>query len=296
MIAHTVSSPITFQGTGLHTGVEAQVCIRPAPQGHGLRFYRSSHQYIVAHHDHVVQTQYCTVLGWPDGSTLLTVEHLLAALWSLNITDARIEVTGPEIPILDGGCQEFCEKLSQALHPLKLPVTTWTLAKPVTVRNQESWIILEPSHELSIHAEAFITPRLSHEYSYTHSPDDFVKHIAAARTTSTEKVVKTIQSRGLAKGGSLENALVLDDHGRPLNPKGMKLSCEMARHKILDILGDLALCGFENFHAHITTYGPGHTLTHKVREQLLQIGKCRLLTMAWEKHEDYSWQHHATGT
>lgn len=266
MTLYTIKESVVFEGIGVHTGHTCRITLAAAPKGHGIRFYNALNESVSAHTDAVGQTQFCTALRWPSGDSLMTVEHLMAALFSLHLTDLAIHVVGPEIPVMDGSSQVFCQTLFPLRRAISGDETVWTVKKAITLHHENSWITLRPhATHLRIAAEAYVSSDLSYSYTYKHSTQSFMQDIAAARTTSTLTVVKKLQSMGLAKGGSLANALVLDDQGHPINAEGVRFSCEWARHKILDLLGDLALCGLPLLCAEISTYGPGHTLSHKLR-------------------------------
>jgi UDP-3-O-[3-hydroxymyristoyl] N-acetylglucosamine deacetylase len=242
----TIARPLTVSGIGLHGGQPVTMTIYPAAANQGLKFIRTDlpgRPQVRAHFSQVVDTTRATTLGEGPVS-LATVEHLLAAFVGLGIDNAVIEVDGPEVPIMDGSAAPFVELLLEAGSSL----LTWPRAylmvhRPVELSNGDGWMRVAPGQLRISYDIDFPHPLIRRQrYSVALEADNFRREIAPARTFGFLKEVQYLQSRGLARGGSLENALVLDDTG-VLNPGGLRFPEEFVRHKILDVLGDLALLG-----------------------------------------------------
>jgi UDP-3-O-[3-hydroxymyristoyl] N-acetylglucosamine deacetylase len=242
----TLAQPLNFTGIGLHSGQPVQVTIQPAGANYGLRFVRTDLPHrpeILAHYTRVVDTTRATTLGEGD-FTLSTVEHLLAALRGLGVDNARIKVAGPELPIMDGSAAPFSSLLSATgLRELPWPRSYVLIRKPVELRQGEQWIKVTPGEPSITYTIDFDHPLIRRQhYSVALQSDNFCAEIAPARTFGFLKEVQFLQNQGLALGGSLDNAVVLDETG-VLNPGGLRFPEECVRHKILDAVGDLALLG-----------------------------------------------------
>jgi len=242
----TLAQPLSFSGIGLHSGRPVNVTIAPAGANHGLRFVRADlpgKPEILAHYSRVVDTTRATTLG-EGGYTLSTVEHLLAALRGLGVDNARIKVEGPELPIMDGSAAPFSSLLTAAgLRQLPWPRAYILIRKPVELKQGEQWMRVSPGEPSITYTIDFNHPLIRRQrYSVSLGTESFCSEIAPARTFGFLKEVQHLQNQGLALGGSLDNAVVLDDNG-VLNPGGLRFPEECVRHKILDAVGDLALLG-----------------------------------------------------
>ncbi len=242
----TLAHSLSFTGIGLHSGRPVEVNIHPAGANYGVRFIRTDlpgKPEILAHYSRVVDTTRATTLG--EGElTVSTVEHLLAALRGLGVDNARIQVAGPELPIMDGSAEPFSCLLSETgLQALPWPRAYLFIRKPVELRQGDQWIRVVPGEPSITYTIDFQHPLIRRQrYTVPLKSEDFCAEIAPARTFGFLKEVQYLQARGLALGGSLDNAVVLDDTG-VLNPGGLRFPEECVRHKILDAVGDLALLG-----------------------------------------------------
>jgi len=263
----TLKTKVEISGVGLHSGLEIRLVLYPAGENSGIRFRRSdlpSSPEIPAHFENVVSTQMATVLGIGE-IRISTVEHLLAALSGLGIDNLLIEVSGPEIPILDGSALPFVEAIQKAgVLRQRARRRKLVLRKKVQVKIQEKWATVEPSSRLEIFGSIeWDHPSIGYqEYHYVEGQDSFEK-LALARTFGFMKDVEALQKKGLVKGGSLESAVVLD-HALVLNPEGLRTPDEFARHKVLDALGDFVLSGFA-----IQGYFRLHRAGHDVHRLIL---------------------------
>jgi UDP-3-O-[3-hydroxymyristoyl] N-acetylglucosamine deacetylase len=242
----TLAQPLNFSGIGLHSGRRVEVTLHPAAANQGLRFVRTDlpgRPQIRAHYSRVVDTTRATSLG-ENGTTLATVEHLLAALGGLGVDNALIEVQGPELPIMDGSAAPFARIIAAAgLRALAWPRSYLMVRDTVELRQGEQWMRVRPGVPRITYSIDFDHPLIRRQrYSVPLRPESFQSEIAAARTFGFLKEVQYLKDRGLALGGSLDNAVVLDDR-EVLNPGGLRFPEECVRHKILDAVGDLALLG-----------------------------------------------------
>jgi UDP-3-O-[3-hydroxymyristoyl] N-acetylglucosamine deacetylase len=242
----TLSKTLHCTGAGLHSGRPVSLTLHPAPANHGLRFVRTDlpgRPVLRAHVSQVVDTVRATTLG--EGSaTLSTVEHLLAAFWGLGVDNALIYVDGPEVPIMDGSAAPFADLLARAgFQTLPWPRAHVVVQQAVEVRDGDQFMRVTPGKPMLTYSIDFPHPLIRRQrYSVSLTPESFRREIAAARTFGFLKEVEYLQARGLALGGSLDNAVVLDD-SHVLNPGGLRFPDECVRHKILDAVGDLALLG-----------------------------------------------------
>lgn len=244
---HTLARPVTCRGIGVHSGRPAHLRILPAEQGTGIVFVRTDlagRPTIPAQEAHVVETTLATTLGL-DEARVSTVEHLLAALLALGIDNAIVEVDGPEVPIMDGSAAPFVKLLTAAGRAaLDAPRATLVVDRPVRVHDGNRAIAVEPASGFEIAYEidfdhAAIRPQT---LSLALDPERFVTDLAPARTFGFLAEVEALKARGFARGGSLENAVVIGQD-RVLNPEGLRFPDEFVRHKALDLVGDLALLG-----------------------------------------------------
>ncbi|GAB4452033.1 MAG: UDP-3-O-acyl-N-acetylglucosamine deacetylase [Armatimonadaceae bacterium] len=257
----TLEEPTVVIGTGIHTGEKARVTLHPVPSGSGITF-RSQGETIPAHHACVVDTSRCTVLG-KNGVTVSTVEHLLSACAGTGITDLLVEVQGPEMPIGDGSARIWLDAFAEAGiaqgDPTELLFPT-ALSQTVTVADARREIFLAarpaPEFRLLTHIafEHSLIQTQTWEWSASHG--NYAGEIAPARTFGFIEEVEALQKAGLAKGGTLENAVVIypDRYSSPL-----RFDNELVRHKALDLLGDLLLVGNGLLpNADIIAIKPGH--------------------------------------
>jgi UDP-3-O-[3-hydroxymyristoyl] N-acetylglucosamine deacetylase len=242
----TLRGSVTLKGIGLHSGKNARVTIRPGRPNKGIIFVRTDLRTpvgIPAHYKNIVNTQLATTLG--RGNVLVsTVEHVLAALHGLGIDNALVEVDGPEIPILDGSAEPFLKAISQAgLEGHACARTILAIRRKIEFKAAEKWAVIEPSSRLEVHGSIdWDHPAIGYqEFHYIEGKTSF-SELACARTFGFMRDVEALKKNGLIRGGSLENAVVLDE-ARVVNPSGLRFADEFVRHKILDALGDFKLSG-----------------------------------------------------
>ncbi|HCM40318.1 MAG: UDP-3-O-[3-hydroxymyristoyl] N-acetylglucosamine deacetylase [Bdellovibrionales bacterium GWB1_52_6] len=266
----TLKQSITLNGVGLHSGAPVQVTIRPAMPHHGVTFTRTDlpgHPHVVAHYKSIVNTQMATTLGRGQVK-ISTVEHLLAALFMMGVDNATIEVNGPEIPILDGSAGPYCEAiLAVGVEAQEQPRTLIALRRRVEVYSGEKWAVAEPSSRLEILGSIeWKHPAIGYqEFRYQDGKTDY-SEMANARTFGFLKDVEALKKMGLARGGSLENAIVLDEKS-VLNPDGLRYKTEFARHKVLDALGDFMLAGI-GIQGFVRLHKAGHDLHSQLLDSI----------------------------
>ncbi len=242
----TLAQPLNFSGIGLHSGKRVDVALYPAAANQGLRFVRADlagQPQIQAHYSRVIDTTRATTLG-DNGATLATVEHLLAALGGLGVDNALIHVDGPEMPIMDGSAAPFARLIAAAgLKSLSWPRAYLMIREPLELRRGDQWMRVWPGEPRITYSIDFDHPLIRRQrYTVPLRSESFQSEIAPARTFGFLKEVQYLQARGLALGGSLDNAVVLDEAG-VMNPGGLRFPEECVRHKILDAVGDLVLLG-----------------------------------------------------
>jgi UDP-3-O-[3-hydroxymyristoyl] N-acetylglucosamine deacetylase len=268
----TVNEMVSCVGVGLHSGTSVKLTLRPAPAGHGIVFVRtdlSPAVHIPARSQYVVDTSLATSLGI-DGVRIGTVEHLLAALAGMGIDNARVEVDSSEIPIMDGSAAPFAEMIHKAgIRVLDEPKNFLFIKRPVTVTDGDKEASLIPGSRFKINCVIDFQHPLICDQSYEVDFSDrtFAREISRARTFGFLRDVENLKKMGLALGGSLENAIVVDDFNI-LNPDGLRFADEFVRHKVLDALGDLSLFG-RPIVGHLTLKKSGHALNHKLVQRVL---------------------------
>lgn len=273
----TVKSAIDCVGIGVHSGRNATLTIRPAAPDHGIVFRRTDlGRDIQARYDNVIDTRLCTMIG--EGSARIgTVEHLMAALSAMGIDNALIELDGPEVPILDGSAAPFVFLLDCA-GSVEQDATRRVVEvrRTVHVSAGESWAELRPLAPMTRAAQPTLEMDLSIDFaasaigrqsaSLRLTPESFRHGIAAARTFAQAAEVEQLRAAGLARGGSLDNAIVVDG-GSILNPGGLRMANEFANHKLVDAVGDLFLAG-ARLHARFVAHRPGHDLNNRLLRAL----------------------------
>ena len=273
----TLARPVQCTGIGLHSGKRVNLTIKPAPVNHGIKFVRTdlAHRPVIsAHFRNVVDTSLATTLG-TDGVIVSTVEHLMAALVGLCIDNALVEMDGYEAPIMDGSAGPFTSMLKEAgirTQPGKR--YTFVVKKPIEMSDGDRKVGLYPSDTLKITCTIEFDHPLVMRQSYTISLTDglFEKEISRARTFGFLHEVNYLKQNGFARGGSLENAVVID-RDRILNREGLRYENEFVRHKVLDCIGDLSLLGMPLI-GHIVAYKSGHSLNHALLKRFIDQKSC----------------------
>lgn len=266
----TVAKRVGCTGVGLHSGKPASLTLAPAPVDAGVTFVRMDLGVeIPAKNENVVDTTLSTSIA-VNGARVATVEHVMAALAGMGIDNCRVEVDGPEIPILDGSAAPFvCLVQEAGVKVQHLGKRYLVVDRPVELRDGDKLARLDPSDAFSVEFTAdFAHPLITNQsFRVVLSDRTFGREVARARTFCFRRDIERMQAMGLAKGGSLENAIVVDEFSI-LNPEGLRFPDEFARHKVLDAIGDLALFGMPVLGA-LTAVKSGHAMNQALVRKVL---------------------------
>ena len=286
---NTLQSAAVFTGTGLHSGAPVRMVVQPAPADHGIWFRRTDvttgDARVAARWDAVVPSRLCTLVANADGTSVSTIEHIMAALAGLGLHNALIDIDGPEVPILDGSARPFVAGLlAQGLLAQARPVRAIRVLHTVEVRDGSALARLDPAEMLEIDFSIeFPEPAIGHQMLRLNMANGaFVRELSDSRTFCLQADVDRMREGGLARGGTLNNAVVFDA-GRVLTPGGLRHGDEPVRHKMLDAMGDLALAGGPLL-ARYTGVRAGHALTNRLLRALFAtpgafvIDRCGSLT------------------
>ncbi|SFS49503.1 UDP-3-O-acyl-N-acetylglucosamine deacetylase [Brevundimonas viscosa] len=270
----TTVAPAIIAGVGVHTGDRVRLAVRPAPVGTGIVFVRTDvrdrDNRIPVSGEAVVDARLNTMIENAAGVRLSTIEHLMAAFAALGVSNAVVEVDGPELPILDGSALQFVQLLDRAgFRPQEAPVRYIEILEPIRVEEGDKSAVLLPCDRYEMRFEIdFPTPVIGNQVvDFVVDEETFRSEIMAARTFGFAHEVEALRQAGLARGGSLENAVVIDGD-QILNPGGLRMEREFVRHKALDAIGDLYVLGapllgrYEGVKA-------GHALNNKLVRALL---------------------------
>ncbi len=267
----TLAKRVEGVGIGLHKGEPIQIALEPLEANSGVLFYRSDVGLLVQALPHnVVNTQMATVIGNAN-YYISTIEHLLSAIYAYGIDNVRVVLDGAEVPVMDGSSASFCMMLDEAgIRTLDATKHVLIIKKEVEVHDGKKFAKVSPSLKPTY---SFIIdfdhPSIGkQEYHFEFSKKSFIEEISRARTFGFLRDVQMLRSKGLALGGSLDNAVVMDDK-KILNPEGLRFSNEFVRHKILDAIGDLSLLGAP-FVGDYASYAGSHNLNHELTKEILK--------------------------
>jgi UDP-3-O-[3-hydroxymyristoyl] N-acetylglucosamine deacetylase len=269
MKQRTINRPIEAVGIGLHKGVPVTLRLEPLGEDSGIIFYRKDLGVsIPLGVNSVVDTKLATVIG-KNNAIISTIEHLMSAIYAFGIDNLRIIVDNDEIPIMDGSSISFVMMIKEAgIKELEAPKKFFKITKEVRVQKDNFFVEIKPNEKIIYDFEIdFEHPIIGNQkYRFEFSTKNYIEEIAKARTFGFLKEVQYLRSIGLALGGSLENAIVLDDKG-VLNDS-LRFPDEFVRHKILDAIGDLSLFGF--FIGEYNAFGGGHYLNHLLTKEIIR--------------------------
>lgn len=283
----SLREPVCTTGVGLHSGQRVRLCLRPAPVDSGIVFYRTDLEPVAAIaaqaqavNDTKMASTLTAALGDGDVVRVATVEHLMSALAGLGIDNLRVEVDAAEIPILDGSSGSFVYLIRSAGVVEQAAAKRFVrVLKPVEVRDGDKWARLEPHFGFKLRFGIdFQHPAIDttvQEVEVDFSRDSYVDAVARARTFGFVRDIEGLRAAGLAQGGSLDNAIVMDEF-RVLNDEGLRSADEFVKHKLLDAIGDLYLLGRPLLAAY-SAYKSGHALNNQLLRSLLEQ------TTAWEE-------------
>lgn len=272
----TLKQAAKVTGIGLHSGKKVTLTLRPAPANTGIIYARTDLDpvvYFPASADSIRDTTLCTCMINDEGVRISTVEHLNAAMSALGLDNLIVEVDAPEIPIMDGSSSPFIYLLLDAgIEEQDAPKKFIRIKENVRVEEGDKWAEFKPyNHGLKLDFTIdFTHPMITKEvrnYKMEFSAQHFIQQLSRARTFTFMKDVEYLQSIGLALGGSLDNAIVLDEY-RILNEEGLRFKDELVRHKMLDAVGDLFMCGY-NILGDFKAYKSGHGLNNKLLRAVL---------------------------
>lgn len=278
VLQRSLKSAIPCEGIGVHSGKKISMVLHPAPAGHGVIFRRTDLDAsktavdIPARFDQVSETVLCSTIENADGVKVATIEHLMSALYALALDNVLIEIDGPEVPVMDGSAEPFVFLIKCAgIVELAQPRKVLRVLKPVTVEHGQSRVTLGPSKtnrgleiNLAIDFDSSVIGRQA--LTVNIADDLFAKDVSRARTFGFMHEVEAMLKMGLAQGGSLDNAVVIDGD-KVLNEDGLRYDDEFVRHKILDCFGDLALAEAEII-GDVSAERTGHALNNQLLRAL----------------------------
>ncbi|MCD4667412.1 MAG: UDP-3-O-acyl-N-acetylglucosamine deacetylase [Sulfurimonas sp.] len=271
MYQTTIKKSVELVGIGLHKGSPVRLKLEPLESNSGIIFYRSDVDVAIPLvPQNVVDTKMATVIG-KDGYIISTIEHMLSAVYAYGIDNLKVIVDADEVPVMDGSSASYCMLLDEAgVAELDSPKKVMRIKKDVIVQEGDKYVKLSPSPDLKYDFTIkFPHPVIQNqEYVLEFSKENYKNEISRARTFGFLHEVQYLRSKGLALGGSLENAIVLDEK-KVLNPEGLRFPDEFVRHKILDAIGDMSLIGM-NFVGNYEAMAGSHDLNHKLTLKLLK--------------------------
>ncbi|MDP8163082.1 UDP-3-O-acyl-N-acetylglucosamine deacetylase [Pasteurella skyensis] len=272
----TLKKAIKVTGIGLHSGKKVTLRLRPAPSNTGVLYVRTDLDpavYFPARADSIRDTTLCTCMVNDDGVKISTVEHLNAAMSAVGLDNIIVEVDAPEIPIMDGSSSPFIYLLlSAGIEEQNALKKFIRIKEAVRVVEEDKWAELKPYNGFKLDFTIdFSHPAISKDvghYQMEFSAQNFIQQLSRARTFGFMKDIEKLQSMGLVLGGSLDNAIVFDKY-RILNEEGLRFPDELVRHKMLDAVGDLFMCGY-NIIGEFTAYKSGHGVNNKLLRAVLE--------------------------
>lgn len=271
----TINSKISCNSVGLHSGVNVSMTLVPAPCNSGIVFKRTDigdeKGVIKANYKNVTDTNLGTTLVNEFGTKVSTIEHLMAAIWGCGIDNLVVELDGPEIPIMDGSSEPFVFLIECAgINIQEEPRRVIEVMKKIRVEEKGKFIEVEPSKDFSIdlHIDFDNKQIQNQKFDYHSTLTSFKNDICRARTFGFKHEIDQLHKMGLAKGGSLDNAILVDENGI-VNKGGLRYGDEFVRHKTLDFIGDIYLAGHYIL-GHFTASRAGHGINNKILHELLK--------------------------
>jgi UDP-3-O-[3-hydroxymyristoyl] N-acetylglucosamine deacetylase len=274
LFQNTISETIEFKGIALHSGQESSVKIIPADENYGIIFKRidlKKNNLIKANFENVSSARLCTTIQNSSNVSVSTIEHLLAALYLVGIDNALIEINASEVPIMDGSSKEFVESILKiGTKKQKAKRKYLKILKKFDFKESERFISIEPNEEsLNVDFELVYSNKIiGNQRNKINFSDKDLFNVYTSRTFCLYEDVEQIKKIGLAKGGSLDNAIVVKDN-EIMNPAGLRNSKEFVNHKILDLVGDFLLSGYRILGSVTCTQG-GHNLSNMFLRSLLK--------------------------
>ncbi len=268
----TIKNKISIDGIGIHTGLKAHLTILPAPPNTGIIFKRidlNKQNEIIPNYNNVIDATLCTTISNYYGTKVSTIEHLMGAFYGLGIDNAIVEITSQEVPIMDGSAKNFVELIMQAgVQISEMPIKLIKVEQQVEVKEGEKIISINKSNvSLDIDFEIkYQNPFIKSQRNKVSIYEDDLTDIYNSRTFCLYEDIEKLKDKGLGKGGSLDNALVVKDNIL-MNEGGLRNQNEFVNHKILDCMGDLYLSGYRIIGSVVCSQG-GHNLTNKLLRKL----------------------------
>ena len=270
----TIKNKVSFSGIALHSGLNVNVCIKPAEPNFGIVFKRidlKNNNLVYPNFMNVTNTSLNTTIENDFGAKVSTIEHLMGALFGLGIDNALVEIDNEEVPILDGSAKEFIKKiLASGFDISEAPIKIIKINKEVKFSDGKRFISIKPSTltlDIDFHLK-YKNPIIGNQNNKVKVYEDDLSNIYESRTYCLFEDIEIIKKNGLAKGGSLENAVVVKGN-EILNPEGLRNEKEFVNHKILDCIGDLYTSGYRMV-ASITCSQGGHFLTNQLLRKVFQ--------------------------
>ena len=270
----TLKNKLLFSGVGIHNGRAVKMSIEPAKPNTGIVFKRvdlDNNNLIKSIIDNVETSQLCTKITNNHGISVSTIEHLMATFNGLKIDNAIIKINSPELPAMDGSSDEYTQKIIKSgIKTQNISRKYLKIIKKITVREDHRFISITPANELTLDIEINYPNTIigNDKFSYKDSQEEFIKNISKARTFAFYEDIEKMRTVGLAIGGSLNNAIVVDKF-KIVNSSGLRLDKEFTKHKALDCLGDFYLLGMPII-GKIECFAPGHRLNEKFIKQILK--------------------------
>ena len=271
-VQQTLANAVSCSGVGLHSGQPVTLTLRPAPADTGVVFVNRSGKggaSLAASVEHLVATELCTAISG-NGFQVRTIEHVLAALTGLDIDNVYVEVDASEAPVMDGSAGHFVRLIRSAgIVPQSRRQPYLKITRPLEVVDGTRRVRIEPSSTTKVTYSIHYNHPLiqTQTYAYEHSVHAFEREIADARTFGFLQEVEALWARGLGKGGSLDNTIILSQDG-VLNESGLRFANEFVRHKVLDLIGDFSLLGLP-FIGHVIAERSGHAMHTRLVQQIL---------------------------
>ncbi len=272
ILQKTITSKISCSGVGLHCGKKINITLIPAKDNSGIIFRRvdvkDKNNEIAANYLNVSATNLGTVIRNESGVEVSTVEHLMAAIWGCGIDNLLIEIDGGEVPIMDGSSEPFVFLIECAgIVSQKDDRREIEILKKVRYEEDGKFIEVLPAKEFSLNLEVDFKGVGKQKFSYTAISSSFKTDICCARTFCFKNEIDHMHKLGLARGGSLKNAIVLNEDGSIINEEGLRYKDELVKHKVLDFIGDMYLSGYFIV-GHFNAFKPGHTINNQLLRKL----------------------------
>ncbi len=271
---HTLKKKIHFSGVGVHNGRAVNMYVEPADVNTGIVFIRTDVKYnnvIEATIDNAFEASLCTKIKNSHDVSVSTIEHLMAAFNALGIDNALIKINNSELPALDGSSNEYIKKMIKSGINIQNATKSYIkISRNIKVNDGNRYISISPSNKLTINISIDYPDTIigNSEFFYTHSKENFVKHLSEARTYAFFEDIDKMRVAGLAMGGNLNNALVIDKF-KVLNPDGLRFEKEFVKHKTLDCIGDFYLLG-KPLIGDVDCFAPGHKLNQMFVKEILK--------------------------